>query len=71
LDYTAVGSVTNLAARLCAEARPWQILLSQRVHAAVEEFVTSEPVGELTLRGFTRPVPAFNVLGLDAARIRS
>jgi adenylate cyclase len=71
LDYTAVGSVTNLAARLCAEARPWQILLSQRVHAAVEEFVTSEPVGELTLRGFSRPVPAFNVLGLDAARIRS
>jgi adenylate cyclase len=71
LDYTAVGSVTNLAARLCAEARPWQILLSQRVHAAVEEFVASEPVGELTLRGFTRPVLAFNVLGLDAARIRS
>jgi adenylate cyclase len=71
LDYTAVGSVTNLAARLCAEARPWQILLGQRVHAAVEEFVTSEPVGELTLRGFTRPVLAFNVLGLDAARIRS
>jgi adenylate cyclase len=71
LDYTAIGSVTNLAARLCAEARPWQILLSQRVHAAVEEFVTSEPVGELTLRGFSRPVLAFNVLGLDAARIRS
>jgi adenylate cyclase len=70
-DYTAVGSVTNLAARLCAEARPWQILLSQRVHAAVEELVTSEPVGELTLRGFSRPVVAFNVLGLDAARIRS
>ena len=70
LDYTAVGSVTNLAARLCAEARPWQILLSQRVHAAVEEFVTSEPVGELTLRGFSRPVLAFNIVGLDAARIR-
>jgi adenylate cyclase len=70
-DYTAVGSVPNLAARLCAAARPWQILLSQRVHAAVEEFVTSEPVGELTLRGFSRPVSAFNVLGLDAARIRS
>jgi adenylate cyclase len=70
-DYTAIGNVTNLAARLCAEARPWQILLSPRVHAAVEEFVTSEPVGELTLRGFTRPVATFNVLGLDAARIRS
>jgi adenylate cyclase len=70
-DYTAIGNVTNLAARLCAEARPWQILLSQRVHAAVEEFVTSEPVGELTLHGFSRPVATFNVLGLDAARIRS
>jgi class 3 adenylate cyclase len=70
-DYTAIGNVTNLAARLCAKARPWQILLSQRVHAAVEEFVTSEPVGELTLRGFSRPVATFNVLGLDAARIRS
>ena len=70
-DYTAIGTCTNLAARLCAEARPWQILLSPRVHAAVEEFVTSEPVGELTLRGFSRPVATFNVLGLDAARISS
>jgi adenylate cyclase len=70
-DYTAIGSVTNLAARLCAEARPWQILLSQRVHAAVEEIVTSEPVGELTLRGFSRPVLTFNILGLDAARVTS
>ena len=70
-DYTAIGTCTNLAARLCAEARPWQILLSPRVHAAVEEFVTSEPVGELTLRGFSRPVATFNVVGLDAARISS
>jgi adenylate cyclase len=70
-DYTAIGNVTNLAARLCAEARPWQILLSPRVHAGVEEFVTSEHVGELTLRGFSRPVATFNVVGLDAARISS
>jgi adenylate cyclase len=70
-DYTAIGNCTNLAARLCAEARPWQILLSPRVHASVEEFVTSEPVGELTLRGFSRPVATFNVVGLDAARISS
>ena len=70
-DYTAIGNCANLAARLCAEARPWQILLSPRVHAAVEEFVTSEPVGELTLRGFSRPVATFNVVGLDAARISS
>jgi adenylate cyclase len=70
-DYTAIGTCTNLAARLCAEARPWQILLSPRVHASVEEFVTSEPVGELTLRGFSRPMATFNVVGLDAARISS
>ena len=70
-DYTAIGNCTNLAARLCAEAPPWQILLSPRVHASVEEFVTSEPVGELTLRGFSRPVATFNVVGLDAARISS
>jgi class 3 adenylate cyclase/CheY-like chemotaxis protein len=70
-DYTAIGTCTNLAARLCAEARPWQILLSPRIHASVEEFVTSEPVGELTLRGFSRPVATFNVVGLDAARISS
>jgi adenylate cyclase len=70
-DYTAIGNCTNLAARLCSEARPWQILLSPRVHAAVEEFVTSEPVGELILRGFSRPVTTFNVVGLDAARISS
>ena len=70
-DYTAIGNCANLAARLCAEARPWQILLSPRVHAAVEEFVTSEPVGEMTLRGFSRPVATYNVVGLDAARISS
>jgi adenylate cyclase len=70
-DYTAIGTCANLAARLCAEARPWHILLSPRVHAAVEEFVTSEPAGELTLRGFSRPVVAYNVVGLDAARISS
>ena len=70
-DYTAIGNCTNLAARLCAEARPWQILVSPRVHAAVEEFVTSEPVGALNLRGFSRPVTTFNVVGLDAARISS
>ena len=66
-DYTAIGNCTNLAARLCAEARPWQILLSPRVHAAVEELVTSEPVGELTLRGFSRPVTTVNVVGLVTA----
>ena len=67
-DYAAIGSVTNLAARLCAEAAPDQILVSQRAYTAAEDIVTAEPVGELTLRGFSRPIQAYNILGLDAAR---
>jgi len=67
-DYAAIGTVTNLAARLCAEAAPGQILVSQRIHAAAQEILVADSVGELTLRGFTRPVRAHNVLGLNAAR---
>ncbi len=70
-DYAAIGSVTNLAARLCAEAMAGQILISQRVHSATEDMVTADAVGELTLRGFSRPMPAFNVIGLDEARARA
>ncbi len=64
LDYGAIGTVTNLAARLCGEARPGQILISQRVFGIVEELVTVEPVGELQLRGFFKPMPAYNVMQL-------
>ena len=60
-DYGAVGPVTSLAFRLQSEARDGQILLSQRAFAAVEALVESEPVGELTVKGFSRPVAAFNV----------
>ena len=67
-DYTAIGSVTNLAARLCAEAQPRQILISQRVYAAIEDIVVADSVGELALRGFSRPAKAYNVVGLDEAR---
>ncbi len=67
MDYGAIGNVTNLAARLCGEAKGGQILISQRVLAAVEESVDTEPVGELSLKGFHRPVPAYNVLGLKPA----
>jgi len=67
-DYASIGSVTNLAARLCAEASPWQILVTQRVNAAAEDLVVSRLVGELSLRGFSRPVRAFEVSGLDSAR---
>jgi adenylate cyclase len=70
-DYAAIGSVTNLAARLCAEAKPWQILVTQRMNAEAEDVAVSEPVGELSLRGFSRAVPAFNIRGLDAARATS
>ena len=61
-DYGAIGTVTNLAARLCGEARPGQILVSRRLSGAVEALVEVEPVGELTLKGFGKPVTAFNVL---------
>ena len=66
-DYAAIGTVVIMASRLCSEARPGQILLNQRAFGAVEELVRSEPVGELTLKGFSRPVAAFNVLGLADA----
>jgi len=56
--------VTNLAARLCGEARPGQILVSQRLLTTVEALVEAEAVGELSLKGFVRPVTAFNVLRL-------
>jgi adenylate cyclase len=70
-DYAAVGSVTNLAERLCAEATPWQILVTQRVNAAAEDLVVSRLVGELSLRGFSRPVRAFEISGLDSAAVTS
>jgi adenylate cyclase len=63
-DYGAIGPVANLASRLCDEAKGGQILLSQRVYAAVEELVEAEPMGEFTLKGFQRPVTSYNVLRL-------
>jgi adenylate cyclase len=65
-DYAAIGTVTNLASRLCGEAQPGQILVSQRVQTSVEQLAETEPLGELTLKGFQAPVPAFNVLRLRA-----
>jgi class 3 adenylate cyclase/CheY-like chemotaxis protein len=70
-DYAAIGSVTNLASRLCGEASQDQILVTQRVHAATAEHVVGQSVGEMTLRGFTRPVQVYDVRGLDAARVTS
>jgi adenylate cyclase len=61
-DYAAIGAVTNLASRIADEATAGQILISQRLHAEVEGDVEVEPVGEFTLKGFQRPVAAFNVV---------
>jgi class 3 adenylate cyclase/CheY-like chemotaxis protein len=60
-DYAAIGTVTNLAARLCAEAHPGQVLVAQRVFHAVENDAVGESIGVLELRGFSRSIPAFNV----------
>src|SRR5436305_13464544 len=59
--YTAIGTVCNLAARLCAEAKDGQILIAQRVAVAVEERTPVEEVGVLTLKGLAQPVVAYNV----------
>ena len=66
-DYGAIGTVTNLAARLCGEAQPGQILVSRRLYGTLEDLVDAAPVGELSLKGFSRPVSAFNVTGLKPA----
>ena len=61
-DYAAIGTVPNLASRLCDEAKAGQILISQRVFASVEPLVEAAPVGELTLKGFHRPMPAYELI---------
>ena len=60
-DYAAIGSVTNLAARLCGEAEPWQVLSSQRVFYAAEPVPVGVEVGALELKGFSRPIRVFCV----------
>jgi len=65
-DYGAIGTVTNLAARLCGEAKGGQILVSPRVAGTLENLINLEEVGKLTLKGFSRPVPTFSALGLKA-----
>jgi len=67
-DYSAIGTVSNVASRLCDEAQSGQILISPRVLVAVEDFVTIEPVGELTLKGISRPIVVHNVIGSIATR---
>jgi class 3 adenylate cyclase/putative methionine-R-sulfoxide reductase with GAF domain len=66
-DYAAIGTVSNVASRLCDEAKPNQILISPRVFTAVKDAVTVEPMGEFTLKGIGRPLAAYNVLGAKPA----
>ncbi|HXJ84138.1 MAG TPA: response regulator [Candidatus Methylomirabilis sp.] len=66
-DYGAIGTVTNLAARLCAEAKAGQILISSRVAGVVEELIEAVEVGSLTLKGLLKPVPTYDVVRLKAA----
>jgi adenylate cyclase len=65
-DYGAIGTVTNLSARLCGEARGGQILVNQRAYAGIEAIVDAEVMEPLVLKGFQRPVPTFSVRGFKA-----
>jgi class 3 adenylate cyclase/PAS domain-containing protein len=67
LDYGAIGPACNLAARLCGEAKDKQILIAPRVLSKVEAQIEVEPAGDLVLKGFQRPVPAHNILGISRA----
>lgn len=66
-DYAAIGTVSNVASRLCDEAKPGQILISPRVLMAVEKDITVEPVGDFALKGIRRPLTAYNVLKAEVA----
>jgi class 3 adenylate cyclase/putative methionine-R-sulfoxide reductase with GAF domain len=65
-DYAAIGTVSNVASRLCDEAKPGQILISPRVLVAVEDAVKVEPVGEFELKGIRRPLAAYSVVGVQS-----
>jgi class 3 adenylate cyclase len=62
LEYAAIGSVTNLASRLCDEAKANQIVVARRVYGAVEQWVEAKPLDDLVLKGFNHPVLAVEIL---------
>ena len=68
-DYAAIGSVTNMAARLCDVAEPWQILATDRVLAAVEDLVDAELVGDMQPKGFSRPVRVHEIRQLTDEQV--
>jgi len=66
LNYTIVGTVTNIASRLCSEAKADHILISDNFLTAVESLVNVESVGELSLKGINKPIKAYNILSLKS-----
>ena len=68
-DYAAIGTVSNVASRLCDEAKPGQILISPRVLTKVENAVQVEPVGEFELKGIRRPLAAYNVVAASSSKV--
>jgi adenylate cyclase len=68
-DYAAIGSVTNLAARLCSDAGPWQVLVTDRVLARTEHVAVAEPVGDVQPKGFSRTVRVHNISALDDRQV--
>jgi adenylate cyclase len=67
-DYTAIGTVTNVAARLCAEAKDGQILVTQRVAAAIDKIAELQQLGDIAFKGLSRPIAVLNVSGLVSSR---
>jgi class 3 adenylate cyclase len=64
MDYSTVGNLPNLAARLCAEAKGGQILTDQKTMSRLEDTFAAESIPELSLKGINRSVPAFNIIGV-------
>jgi adenylate cyclase len=67
-DYTAIGTVTNVAARLCAEAKDGQILVTQRVAAAIDKIAELQQLGDIAFKGLSRPIAVLNVSGLVSSQ---
>ena len=63
-EYTAIGTVVNLAARVCAMAPGGRILVTHRVHAAVDDRVTASSLGDHDFKGLSRPVPLYQIDGV-------
>ena len=68
-DYAAIGTVSNVASRLCDEAKPGQILISPRVLMAVGDVITSSRLANLSSKAFSRPLATYNVLSAASAKI--